>query len=147
MSTGWLVVLSDYAKTYWFVSFLISVFAGGLLPKYLTTYLYDVVEKLEKEGDDRPIAKVPGLPGLTGYVERALVTVVVMWLPASAGTLIAAWLALKMAGGWGALRTGTTRARASYSVALVGSLLSIMWALGWGLLASPWWPAQTMGPY
>jgi hypothetical protein len=146
MGTGWLVLLSGYAKTYWFVSFLISVFAGGLLPKYLTTYLYDVVGKLEKEGDDKPIVKMPMLPELTGYIERALVTVVVMWLPASAGTLIAAWLALKMAGGWGALRTGTTRARAAYSVALVGSLLSITWALGWGLLASPWWPARIMGP-
>ena len=59
MGTGWLVLLSDYAKTYWFVSFLISVFAGGLLPKYLTAYLYDLVEKLEKEGDDRPIVRVP----------------------------------------------------------------------------------------
>ena len=47
--TGWLVLLSDYAKTYWIVSLLISVFLGGLLPKYLTIYLYGVVDKLEKE--------------------------------------------------------------------------------------------------
>jgi hypothetical protein len=144
--TGWLVLLSDYAKTYWIVSLLISVFLGGLLPKYLTIYLYGVVDKLEKEPGDKPIADVPVLPWLTGYVERALVTVVVMWFPASAGTLIVGWLALKMAGGWGALKTGTTRARASYSVALVGSLLSILWALGWGMLASPWWPAQSIAP-
>jgi hypothetical protein len=143
MSTGWLVLLSDYAKTYWFVSLLISVFLGGLLPKYVTTYLYGLVEKIEKEPDDRPIAELPGrLAEITGYLERLLVTVVVMWLPASAGALIMGWLVLKMAGGWGALKTGTTRVRASYAVALMGSLLSVLWALGWGLLASPWWPGK-----
>jgi hypothetical protein len=143
MSTGWLALLSEYAKTYWFVSLLISVFLGGLLPKYVTSYLYGLVEQIEKEPDDRPITELPGrLAELTGYLERLLVTVVVMWLPASAGALIMGWLVLKMAGGWGALKTGTTRVRASYAVALVGSLLSVLWALGWGLLASPWWPGK-----
>jgi hypothetical protein len=146
MGTGWLGLLCEYTKTYWFVSLLISVFLGGLLPKYVTTYLYGLVENLEKEADEKPIAALPGrLAELTGYVERALVTVVVMWLPASAGAFIAGWLVVNMAGGWGALKTGTTRARASYAVALVGSLLSVMWALGWGLLASPWWPGKIIG--
>lgn len=147
MNTGWVVLLGTYAKAYWIVPFLISVFLGGYIPKYLSEYLYGRIEKeVDAEDGDTPIRDVPVLPWLMGYVERALVTLSVMWLSSSAGTLIAGLLALKMAGGWGALKVGTTRSRAVYSVALVCSLISIMWAVGWGLLAAPWFPSQIKGP-
>jgi hypothetical protein len=144
MGTGFLSWISGYAKTYWVIALLISVFVGHFIPRYVTKHLYKVVEeKTKNETDkDRPIVFITELPRWIGWIERTLVTLVVMWLPASAGTVIAALLALKMAGGWGALKTGTTKARAVYSVSLVGSLLSILWAVLCGVLAAPWWPSQ-----
>jgi len=144
MGTGFLPLISGYAKTYWIASLLISVFAGHFIPKYVTKHLYKVVQvqaKKETE-EDRPIVFISELPRWIGWIERTLITLVVMWLPASAGTVIAGLLALKMAGGWGAVKSGTTQARAVYSVSLIGSLLSILWAVLWGVLAAPWWPSQ-----
>jgi hypothetical protein len=144
MDTGFLLWISGYAKTYWVIALLISVFVGHFIPKCVTKHLYKVVqEKAKNETDeDRPIVFISELPRWIGWIERTLITLVVMWLPASAGTVIVGLLALKMAGGWGAVKAGTTQARAVYSVSLVGSLLSILWAVLWGVLAAPWWPSQ-----
>jgi hypothetical protein len=114
-----------------------------LIPKYVTKHLYNKVVQVKKETEeDRPIVFISELPRWIGWIERTLITLVVMWFPASAGTVIAGLLALKMAGGWGAVKSGTTQARAVYSVSLIGSLLSILWAVLWGVLAAPWWPSQ-----
>jgi hypothetical protein len=144
MGTGFLPWISGYAKTYWVTALLISVFVGHFIPKYVTKHLCNkVVQEAKKETeDDRPIVFISELPRWIGWIERALITLVVMWLPASAGTVIAGLLALKMAGGWGAVKSGTTQARAVYSVSLIGSLLSILWAVLWGVLAATWWPSQ-----
>jgi len=130
MSTELLVWLGQL------VAFLVAVFLGGLLPGRLSDHLYEEIKTTvaEEEGDI-PLGRVPSLPRLMGYVERAFVFILVVWLPGSAGTAIAALLAIKMAGGWGAVKTGTTRARASYSVSLICGLISIMTALVLGLLA------------
>jgi len=130
MSTEWLVSVGQL------LAFLIAVFLGGLVPGRLSDHLYKTeVETLPLEKDDAPIGRVRALPRLMGYVERALVFILVMWLPGSAGTAIAGLLAIKMVGGWGSIKSGTTRARASYSVSLICSLISIMTALVLGHLA------------
>jgi len=130
MATEWLAWLGQL------VAFLIAVFLGGLLPGRLSDYLYkEIKETVDEEPGDIPLKRVPSLPRLMGYVERAFVFILVVWAPQSAGTAIAALLAIKMAGGWGAVKTGTTRARASYSVSLICGLFSIMIALVIALLA------------
>jgi hypothetical protein len=140
MSTEWLVWLGQLAGLP--IAFLIAVFLGGKWPGRLSEHLYEEIEKaVEPEPGDIPLKRVPKLPRLMGYVERALVFIVVVWAQQSAGTAIAGLLAVKMVGGWGSIKTGTTRARASYSISLICGLISIMTALVLGLLArqiSPW---------
>jgi hypothetical protein len=140
MNTGLIAFLHAYAKTYWLLPFLISVIVGGYPAKWLTEHLYRGLEKLPKADDDpETLETVRGLTACIGYVERAFITALVIWLPESAGTAMAGLLALKMAGGWGALKNGSTRTRAAYSIGLIGSLLSFMSAIAFGLLAAPWW--------
>jgi hypothetical protein len=142
MGTGWVAWLSGYAKEYLAITFLISVVVGDIPARLLTNYLYRTVSKIPAEEGDRPIARLPKLPAITGYLERAFMTAIVIWMPGSAGTFIGGWIALKMVGGWGTLKTGTTRSRAVYSVALIGSLASAGWAVALGFLAAPWWPGM-----
>ena len=64
-----------------------------------------------------------------------------VWLGQLAALPMAGLLAVKMVGGWGSIKSGTTRARAAYSVSLICGLISIITALVFGLLArqiSPW---------
>jgi hypothetical protein len=144
MSTEWLVWLGQLAKIYWDVAFFIAVFLGGIVPGLLSKFLYAQIKKSVRwEKGDVHLRRVPYLPCLMGYIERAFVFLVVMWLPASAGTAIGGLLAIKMVGGWGSIKSGTTRARAYYSVSLICGLISIMTAILVGLLAAPWWtPTQ-----
>ena len=72
-----------------------------------------------------------------GVLERALLTIFVLWLPMAAGPFVGAWIAVKAVIGWGGQDQKENDARARYVVALSGSMVSILWAVSWGIWAKP----------
>jgi hypothetical protein len=73
-------------------------------------------------------------PFLIGVLERAVVTTIVGWdLPGSAVYVIG-WMALKHAGCWWDLKDGGKASREKFQVGLLGTLLSVLFAVAGGLL-------------
>ena len=77
------------------------------------------------------------LSTLTGVVERAIITTLVLWAPKVLVLFIGGWMALKLAGGWGLLKDPTPQNRYTYSIGLLGSVLSISWAIAVGTYFAP----------
>jgi hypothetical protein len=76
--------------------------------------------------------------GITfGILERCLLTTFILWLPQAAGPFVGAWIAVKAVTGWGDLDQKTEKGRARFAVTLMGSLGSILWAVGWGVWGMP----------
>jgi len=69
---------------------------------------------------------------MIGVLERGLLTTFIIWLPQAAGPFAGAWIAVKAVAGWGDKRDDIA-SRSRYYVALIGSLVSIFWAVGWGI--------------
>ena len=83
----------------------------------------------ENSGDQRYHA----LSITFGVLERTLITTLVLWLPMAVGPFAGAWLVVKSIVGWAGMDVKEHAARARFSVTLFGSLVSILWALGWGI--------------
>ncbi len=73
-----------------------------------------------------------------GVLERALLTTFVLWLSTAAGPFAGAWIAVKAVIGYGDFLPKDKNGRARYAVTLTGSLASILWAVGWGILGTHW---------
>lgn len=112
---------------------LFSVLLGGVVA-FAWTNLLDWL--LSKELGAGP-KKVWWLPVLTGGFERAIITTLVIWLPTTTITFIGGWMALKLAGGWGKLQEPDVRNRATYFAGLLGSVVSIGFAIWFGYCANP----------
>jgi hypothetical protein len=67
----------------------------------------------------------------------ALLTTFVLWLPMAAGPFAGAWIVVKAIIGWGDLKQSEDAGRMRYSIALFGTMGSILWAVGWGIWGMP----------
>ena len=75
---------------------------------------------------------------LIGIAERSIVTTLVLWTPKLAAGFIGGWVVLKLAGGWSPmLKDPTVQNRSAYMVSMLGNVVSLGWALGVTLWASP----------
>jgi hypothetical protein len=71
---------------------------------------------------------------IMGIVERLLLTILTLWLPQALGPIAAAVIAVKAVLGWGDLQASNTRpGRTRYSVSFMNGLVSIIWAVAWGI--------------
>ncbi len=77
------------------------------------------------------------IPMLIGIAERAITTTLIIWTPKLLVGFIAGWMALKVAGGWGLLKEPTARNRSTNAIALLGSVISLGWAIGVGVYFAP----------
>jgi hypothetical protein len=76
--------------------------------------------------------------GITiGLIERGLITTLVVFMQPAVGPFAGAWIVVKAAAGWGSLKNDTLPSRSRYYVTLLGSLVSIFWAIAWGLWGMP----------
>jgi hypothetical protein len=73
-------------------------------------------------------------PGLTGVIERLFFTVVVAFNVPGAVVAMIAWLAVKMATDWN--RPGTPTTAAGAMSALLGGMVSMLFAVAGGLICS-----------
>jgi hypothetical protein len=116
-----------------------SIVGGAVVTLIWTELLHWIVRRQFRKGPEP--SRIRPLPAISGLLERAVVTALVIWIPAGTGPFMGTWIVAKAAGGWAfvARPQGYTddHEKALYFVGLLGSLVSLGWALGWGLWAPP----------
>src|SRR5262249_262197 len=134
--------LTDYiiSHPFWSAVFIFSI-GLGVPATWLWSWVWHRANQknfvqLPKEARERHHA----FSIFVGVVERGLLTTLVIWLPMAVGPLAAAWLGVKAVVGWAGmnespLHKGTHPARARFTVTIVGSAFSFLWAIGWGIWA------------
>jgi hypothetical protein len=85
----------------------------------------------EKESDGK---RVPWIPLAIGLMERSIVASIVAWDISGGAGFISTWIAIKTAGGWQSWSKGTTHGRAKLFAGLLGSLVSMGFALAIGVI-------------
>ncbi len=81
-----------------------------------------------------PPVRIKWIPLLIGLLERAIITTLIGWDIPGTATFIIGWIALKSAGAWIDMRNGAAHSRARFYVGLLGTLLSLLFALIGGLI-------------
>ncbi len=89
------------------------------------------VTEVEKKAETTGTA---WLSVVVGMVERTVITALVAWSIPGTAAFIGAWVATKMAGGWSSWSSGTVYARSMLFVGLLGSLLSVLFAVIGGII-------------
>jgi hypothetical protein len=80
------------------------------------------------------LESVPWAPVLIGIFERAMITTMIAWSVSGSGSFIGAWLAIKSAGAWSWWGRDTPYGRATFFIRLLGSSVSILFALCGGIV-------------
>ena len=103
---------------------------------YLWSWFLHRAIQNRRTANDPEAERIPWIPLMLGIFERAIITTLVGWkVPGTAG-FIGAWVAVKSAGGWASWSKGTTYGRAVLFIGLLGSAMSILFALVGGLIAA-----------
>jgi hypothetical protein len=137
-----LELLSNYfsCHPFWSALFIFSIGLGVPVTWLWSWILHSLnqknYEKLPEDAGKRHHA----FSITFGIVERALLTTLVLWLPMAVGPIAAAWLGVKAVVGWAGMNEAEDHkaghpARARFSVTLLGSAFSFLWAIGWGIWA------------
>src|SRR3954471_11089284 len=115
---------------------LASVVAGLPVTYGTTAFLYRRLNRKYPEDLKGP-HRDAWMGTVIGLVERGLVTTLTFWLPQSLGPLVGSWMVIKAAGAWTPDGIpGHLARRVRYFAAILGSLISVFWAIGWGLWAT-----------
>lgn len=116
-----------------FLAYGLSVFAAMPVTFLWSRFLHKLVRPY-KTGRDRQAERIWWIPLAVGVLERAIITTLVgSKVPGTAG-FIGAWVAVKSAGGWLSWSKGTTYGRATLFVGLLGSAMSLLFAIVGGLI-------------
>lgn len=74
------------------------------------------------------------IPIAIGVFERVIITTLVGWSVPGAASFVGAWIAVKAAGGWSGWSKDTAYGRGMFFVRLLGSALSVGFAVAGGLI-------------
>lgn len=115
----------------------LSVVVGGLISYLWIELLYWFLNRDLASEPDANTDRIWWVPMIVGMVERGIATTLMIWTPNLLVGFIAGWMALKVAGGWGLLKEPTKRNRSTNAIGLLGSVISLGWAIGIGLYFAP----------
>jgi hypothetical protein len=73
---------------------------------------------------------------IMGILQRAFLTTIVIWLPMSTGPIAATLIVVNVAVGWGRYDTKSLEGRSRYTVSLMNGIVSVFWAIAWGIWAN-----------
>jgi hypothetical protein len=124
-------------------AFAMSIGAGALVTLVWSETVHRSVERKFKGLEYPEITRITWMPAMIGVLERALVTTFAIWLPMALGPFMGAWIVAKAAGGWLLIPPGgeapkfNDYKRARNSAGLMASVVSLGWAVAWGLWAPP----------
>lgn len=109
---------------------------GGAAITFLWAEAVHFIIQWQFPGMARPL-RLRWMPIAIGVLERAVMTSFAIWVPMALGPFMGTWIVAKAAGGWALVVTGEDHKRALYFAGLLGSIVSLGWALAWGLWAPP----------
>ena len=113
---------------------LLASVVGGAFVTFIWSELWHAY--LRRKMGGQPLNDRARPIGITlGILERLLLTAFVLWLPTAVGAFAGAWILVKSAGGWGDIAREKPHARMRFFVHLSGSIASVLWAVGCGMLA------------
>ena len=116
-------------------AYVLSVVVYAFPAYWLQKFLYST---LDKGGAPHPHReRIPWIAVVTGMIERSIIVTLILIAPRMLTTFLGAWLALKVAGGWGLLKEPTTENRATFVFGLWGTVLSYACAIVCGLWIAP----------
>jgi hypothetical protein len=100
-----------------------------------TNFLYRKLDEsvAEKTSEEKP-GRVWWIPPLIGIFERIIITTLIAFSVSGAASFIGTWIAVKIAGGWITWSKGTTYGRGVLFVSLLGSAMSVLFALVGGII-------------
>ncbi len=108
-----------------------SIFLGAIVTYLWANCLYSCfASKDEEERRDRRIAAINGM------VIRSFITSLVIWLPQAVGPTVAALLAAHALIAWAGLDNKEKPSRIRYTISMLYHIVSIFWAIAWGLWAT-----------
>ena len=82
-------------------------------------------------------SRVRWIGAMIGALHRGLLTTLVIWLPAATGPVAGALLAVHAILGWGGVDSQTLPGRARYNISMTNQMVSIFWAIAWGIWGIP----------
>jgi hypothetical protein len=127
--SGWLIGLVV-------VSGLLGAAISYSVWKWLHTHFSRLNTSLGWDLPVEQITTVTFFPILTGIFERIFFTILVAFQVTGTGSAAIAWIAVKMAVGWGKIKEGNTGNRALAFTGLLSSLTSMIFAIIGGLICN-----------
>jgi hypothetical protein len=118
-------------------AYFISVVIGAVVSGVCVFFLFRALDWQLGPDHVGHTQRIWWIPMLMGITERAIITTLVIWTPKLLVGFIAGWMALKVAGGWGLLKEPTPRNRSTNGIALLGSVISLGWAIGVSVYFAP----------
>ncbi|MFB0521205.1 MAG: hypothetical protein ACETWD_07240 [Desulfatiglandales bacterium] len=123
--------MSDIMK--YILAYALSVGVGIPVTLWWSNFHHKRVQKYKTEKDEQA-ERDRLIPLLLGVFERLIITTLVGWKVPGTGAFIAGWFGLKSAGGWSSWSKGTTYGRATFFAGLLGSMMSLLFAIVGGLI-------------
>lgn len=117
------------------VALFVSIWVVGIVTKPITDYFHAQLRRQHGE-DYKPAERINWIGSLIGYLERGLLTILVIWLPGAVGPTLAAIIAVKAASGWGSMGQDKPAGRARYFVIFMGTMVSCTLAVVCGLVTA-----------
>jgi hypothetical protein len=127
--------MSEWLLKY-LLGYSLSVVVATPVTYWWSRFLHRAIQN-RRTPNDPEAERILWIPLMLGIFERAIITTLVGWkVPGTAG-FIGAWVAVKSAGGWASWSKGTTYGRAVFFIGLLGSAMSVLFALAGGLIIAP----------
>lgn len=119
-------------------AYSVSVLGGAVVTFGWSSILHWKLSQDLKSGDEAGTPKrLLWVPAMLGVFERTLITTFVLFMPIAVGPFVGAWISIKAVGGWGLFKNPSEYNRALFMIGLLGSAMSVLWAVIVGLLARP----------
>jgi hypothetical protein len=123
--------MSEY--TPYILAYVLSVGVAIPVTLWWSEFHHKRIQKYKTEKDEQA-ERDRLIPLLLGVFERLIITTLVGWEVQGTGGFIGGWFGLKSVGGWGEWSKGTTYGRATFFVGLLGSMMSLLFAIAGGLI-------------
>jgi hypothetical protein len=116
------------------IALAISVIGGALVTFIWAECWYRAFRKQLGANSQR----ARGIAALNGVVIRGLLTTTVIWMPQTTGAIVAGLLAVHGFTAWGGLQPQqqeNIHGRTRYTISMLNHIISIFWAIAWGIPA------------